>query len=491
MKRTLKTLLAAALILTMVLSGSLTAFAADNNATKVQYNGNSLDFAGAVKNVDGRIMVPFRLILQAMGAEVSYDTATKTVSAVTPDNEFSFVIGQKDIMIKENGVTVTKTMDVVPFIDKAEGATYVPVRFIGESMGSAVSWDAQNKTVIIIDPETIFGTADEDFSVLKKLLSSDLDKEKAYQSTGEFDMNVSVADAGAGMPVNVSAKGSMSGVQQKMNADMLVKYAFNFDQMLSNLSAEEKAMTEQILNAYKNTEMKIKLNGETGETFMQSNLFSVMNPTAGENTWYKMNVYDMYNQMGIDLKALSELGYNDVDLSNVLATYLKVLPGTDTDTYKEIKMSYAFLKNLLGDDAFKKQTSGSTNTYTAKVDKAAIAAAAAKTALTEGITKDSVDEFLEKALSGGSYSANIVIKETAGKLSAYECSGTVNEEGLKGSFTMTGNQKEAKGQISFDMEKEMKMDISYQTKVSETSQKPNISLPENADVVEFPTTMVP
>lgn len=489
MKRTLKTLLAAALILTMVLSGSLTAFAAENNANKVQYNGSSLNFSGAVKNVDGRIMVPFRLILQAMGAEVSYDKATKTVSAVTPHNEFSFVIGQKDIKIKENGVTVTKTMDVVPFIDKADNTTYVPVRFIGESMGYAVSWDSQSKTVIIIDPETIFGTADEDFSVLKKLLSSDLDREKAYLSTGEFDMKVSVADAD--MPVNVSAKGSMSGVQQKMNADMLVKYAFNFDQMLSNLSAEEKAMTEQILNAYKNTEMKIKLNGETGETFMQSNLFSVMNPTAGENTWYKMNVYDMYNQMGIDLKSLSELGYNDVDLSNALASYLKILPAADTDTYKEMKLSYAFLKNLLGDDAFKKQTSGSTNTYTAKVDKAAIAAAAAKTALTEGITKDSVDEFLEKALSGGSYSANIVIKETAGKLSAYECSGTVNEEGLKGSFNMTGNQKEAKGQLSFDMEKEMKMEISYQTKVSETSQKPNISLPENADVVEFPTTMMP
>lgn len=489
MKRTLKTLLAAALILTMVLSGSLTAFAADNNANKVQYNGSSLNFSGAVKNVDGRIMVPFRLILQAMGAEVSYDKATKTVSAVTPHNEFSFVIGQKDIKIKENGVTVTKTMDVVPFIDKADNTTYVPVRFIGESMGYAVSWDSQSKTVIIIDPETIFGTADEDFSVLKKLLSSDLDREKAYLSTGAFDMKVSVADAN--MPVNVSAKGSMSGVQQKMNADMLVKYAFNFDQMLSNLSAEEKAMTEQILNAYKNTEMKIKLNGETGETFMQSNLFSVMNPTAGENTWYKMNVYDMYNQMGIDLKSLSELGYNDMDLSNALASYLKILPAADTDTYKEMKLSYAFLKNLLGDDAFKKQTSGSTNTYTAKVDKAAMAAAAAKTALTEGITKDSVDEFLENALSDGSYSANLVIKETAGKLSAYECSGTVNEEGLKVSFNMTGNQKEAKGQLSFDMEKEMKMEISYQTKVSETSQKPNISLPENADVVEFPTTMMP
>ncbi|QOX64750.1 copper amine oxidase N-terminal domain-containing protein [Anoxybacterium hadale] len=491
MKRTLKTLLTAVLILTLVLSGSLTAFAADNNAIKVQYNGKSLDFSGAVKNVDGRIVVPFRLILQAMGAEVSYDTASKTVSAITPHNEFSFVVGKKDITIKENGVTVTKTMDVVPFIDKAESATYVPVRFIGESMGYSVSWDAASKTVIIIDPETVFGTADEDFSVLKKLLSSDLDMEKAYQTTGDFDMNIAVADGGAGIPMNVSAKGSMSGVQQRMDADMLVKYAFNFDQMFSNLSAEEKAMTEEILKAYKNTEMKLKLNGETGETYMQSNLFSVMNPAAGENTWYKMNVYDTYDQMGIDLKAMSELGYGEMDLSKVLASYLKVLPGADTDTYQEMKMSYAFLKNLVGDDAFKKQTSGSTNTYTVKVDKAAIIAAAAKTALAEGITKEYVNELIENELSGGTFTANIVIKDTAGKLSSYECSGTVNADGLKGSFSMAGNQKTAKAKLSFDMGKLMKMDISYQTKVSETAQKPNIALPENADVVEFPPTMVP
>lgn len=490
MKRTLKTLLAAALILTLVLSGSLTAFAADTNAGKVQYNGASLDFAGAVKNVDGRIMVPFRPILQAMGAEVSYDTATKTVSAVTSHNEFSFTIGQKEISIKENGVTTKKTMDVAPFINKAEGTTYVPVRFIGESMGYFVSWDAQSKTVIIIDPETIFGTADEDFSILKKLLTSDLDMEKAYQSTGEFNMNVSTADGDAGMPVDFSAKGSMSGIQQKMNADMLVKYAFNFDQMLSSLTAEEKAMTEQILNAYKNTEMKIKLNGETGETYMQSNLFSMMNPTAGENTWYKMNVYDMYNQMGIDLKSFAELSYSEVDLSNLFASYLKILPAGDTDTYKDMKMTYAFLRNLMGDSAFKTQSAGKANTYTLKVDKAAIVAAAAKTVLTEGITKDVLDAQIDDLLSGGTFTANIVIKDNAGKLSSYDFNGTINTDELKGSFSMTGDQKTAKGQLTFDMQDLMKMDISYQTRISETSQKPNISLPADVDLVEFPVSMV-
>jgi hypothetical protein len=249
-------------------------------------------------------------------------------------------------------------------------------------------------------------------------------------------------------------------------------------------------MTEQILNAYKNTEMKIKLNGETGETYMQSNLFSMMNPTAGENTWYKMNVYDMYNQMGIDLKSFAELSYSEVDLSNLFASYLKLLPAGDTDTYKDMKMTYAFLRNLMGDSAFKTQSAGKANTYTLKVDKAAIVAAAAKTVLTEGITKDVLDAQIDDLLSGGTFTANIVIKDNAGKLSSYDFNGTINTDELKGSFSMTGDQKTAKGQMNFDMQDLMKMDISYQTRISETSQKPNISLPADVDLVEFPVSMV-
>ena len=59
-------------------------------------------------------MVPFRQILETMGAEVSYDKATKTVSAVTDDLEIKFAVGSKDIHVTKDGVTTIKQTDVAP-----------------------------------------------------------------------------------------------------------------------------------------------------------------------------------------------------------------------------------------------------------------------------------------------------------------------------------------------------------------------------------------
>ncbi len=489
MKKILKTMLVVALAITMILSGTLTAFAADSTAYKVQYNGSNLDFDGAIKNVNGRIVVPFRVILEAMGAEITYDAATKTVSAKTPEKEFSFTIGKKELTITEDGTTSTKTMDVVPYIDRADSKTYVPVLFIGESMDCLVRWDAANKTVIVIDPDTLFANADEDFSIMKKLMSSDLDLEKAYKTNSDFNMDMTTYQDTT--PLNVSLKGDMSGIQQKLNAEMAMNMVFNFDEMLTTLSEEERALAEPLLDAYKNTKMNIKMNGETGETYMNSNIFSLMNPEEGKNTWYKMNFYDVYNQMGIDLKAISEMKYSESGLSGILENYVTMLPDADTATYQDMKTAYTFMKELVGDDAFRTQTSGNTNTYTLKIGKVDILEAAAKTVLKEGVPEDALKSDIDSFLDGGSFKLDVSIKDKAGKLEHYDLDGTVSLDDVKGTFKLSGDQKSGEGQFSIDMKDMMKMDMSIETQVSETSKKVDLALPENALIVDYPMSAIP
>lgn len=41
------------------------------------------------------------------------------------------------------------TLSVAPFIS-SEGSTYVPLRFISETIGAKVGWDAQNFVALII-----------------------------------------------------------------------------------------------------------------------------------------------------------------------------------------------------------------------------------------------------------------------------------------------------------------------------------------------------
>lgn len=492
MKKILKRLFTITLIVTLTLtySGSVTAFGADSKGIKVQYNGENINFTdAAVKVVDGRTVVPFRQILEAMGAAVSYDTNTKIITAKTSDKEISFAVGGKDITINENGKKVTKKMDVAPFVDKNLNRTYVPVRFIAESMGYSVGWDEAEKTAIIINPANIFANVDKDFSIVNKLLKTDLDLEKPYETNGKFSCDVMTHNApnATGPAMNFSVSGEMSGVQQKLNADLTMKLTVNMDKMLTSLPAEQKAALQPMLESLKNANMNVKMNGETGNTYMQSGLFSALDPTADKNTWYKMNIYDQYDAMGIDLKSMMSFQSAKMNLSDLLKIMSSV-EYSDVSAYKDMKTSYTFLKYLIGDEAFTTKASGGINTYTLDINQTSIMAALAKTAITEGVTNDSLDiKDLEKFLKESNLKASLTIQDKGGSLYGYSIKGSGAIE-KKGSFAMdiTGDQKNAVIDMTLDMEEVMKMAIKAESHVSETTKTPNVEIPAGAKVVEMP-----
>ena len=447
MKLFMKKILAVTLTVTLILSGTVTAFGADSKGIKVQYNGEDITASGAAKIVDGRVMVPLRQTLESMGAE---------------DKEVLFTAGEKDM---------------------------VSVRFIAEKLGYGVGWDADDKTVVIIDPATLFTNADTDFSIISKLMKSDLDLEKAYATTGQFDMDITTyADPQSIMPgMDFSVSGKMTGVQQKSNADLVMSLAFQFDKMLSKLTVEEKTQMEPLLNMFKNANMKIKMDGETGITYMNSSLFSAIDPSVGANTWYKMNVYDTYEEMGIDLKSISNMSYSDVKLSEMLTASFSSMEYADTATYQDMKTTYTFLKNLIGDEAFARKTAGSYVTYTLNITQVSVLAALTKTALAEGISKDTMDlTEVGDLLNTSKIGANIMIKEKAGSLYEYGLKGSCSLEDLNCSFDMTGDQKNAVGQITVDQKDVMKMMMEVESHISETSTAPDLSLPADAVVVDYP-----
>lgn len=489
MNRISKKFIAAALTVTLILSGTMTAFGADSKGIQVQFNGAYITGSEAAKIVDGRVMVPFRQILESMGADVAYDSATKIITAKNSDREISFSAGGKDIAITENDVQSTIEMDAPSFIDKGSSRTFVPVRFLAESLGYGVSWDADEKTVVIIDPSALFTNADTDFSIISKLMKTDLDLEKAYKSDGRFDMDLTTyAQEGSLLPgMEFSMAGTFSGVQQKANADLNMTLEFEFDQMLSTLPAEEKAQIEPLLAMFKDAGMKIKMDGETGTTYMNSSIFTAIDPTVDEKTWYKMNVYETYEQMGMDIKPLLDMNYSEVKLSEMLSEAVSAMQTADISTYDKMKVTYAFLKNLIGDDAFSKKTAGSLVTYTLKLDQKSILAALAKTALTEGISKDLLDlSELKDTMDKNKIQAEITIKDKAGSLSGYTLKGSVSAEGINCTFDMTGDQKNANGSLTIDQKDVLKMVMKIESKVTETSVMPDLSLPADAVIKDYP-----
>ena len=486
MKRALCKLFVIVLVLMHSLSG--TAAAAVNTGIGAQYNGQDIVFTDAApKIINGRTMVPFRQILETMGATVTFDQQTQRVLVSKPDVEFSFMIGGTDITIKKDGAATVKKMDVAPFLDQQTNRTYVSARFMAESMGNSVFWDQDAQTAVIIDQTSIFANADQDFSIISKLLTMEMDLQKSYETNGSFQADVAISEKAAGADnLSMSFAGDMSGITQKSSAEMTMNMVINADNALASLSAEEKAQAQPILDMLKSITMKIKMDGESGSMYMNSNIFSLMDPSFTPNTWFKMNLFETYDKMGIDLRPMMSLNKSERSISELLQAYVMSMNSGTVDSYQEMKIGYAFMKNLLGDQAFSTTVSGSDKTHTLNLDKYDILAAISKTAMTEGIPMDSealaemTDAFREITLN-----ADIVIKLKDGKLSNYDLMGNVSLEDMALAFHQAGDPQSSRVQMTMDQPELMTMTLSVDSSYVVTTKSPDLTLPADAKIVDY------
>jgi hypothetical protein len=95
---------------------------------------------------NGRTLVPFRAVAEALNVAVDWDGATRTVSA--GDAETSVRLQINNIIAYRNNEPIT--LDVPPVIQ--DGRTLIPLRFFGEAFNCAVGWDGANRTVRITSP---------------------------------------------------------------------------------------------------------------------------------------------------------------------------------------------------------------------------------------------------------------------------------------------------------------------------------------------------
>jgi hypothetical protein len=115
----------------------------------VYVNGDPVRFASAgPRQINGRVMVPLRGVMEKMGAYVSYQGATKTVIASKGDVDMQLRIGESFAIV--NG---RRTSLDVPAMVYA-GTTMVPLRFMSEALGAQVQWDAPSMAVRILTAGT-------------------------------------------------------------------------------------------------------------------------------------------------------------------------------------------------------------------------------------------------------------------------------------------------------------------------------------------------
>lgn len=90
-----------------------------------------------------RTMVPYRVIAQALGAQVHWNEQERSVTLQKGATKIVLTIGMRTVLV--NGKAIT--MDTVPVI--SQNRTMIPIRHVGELLGAFVHWDQPSATVII------------------------------------------------------------------------------------------------------------------------------------------------------------------------------------------------------------------------------------------------------------------------------------------------------------------------------------------------------
>lgn len=110
----------------------------------VRVDGELVRFSGiGPQQVQGRVMVPLRGVLEKLGAQVGWVQSTRTVFASKGNMDLQLQIGSRVARVNGRDVTLD-----VPAMTLA-GSTMVPLRFVGETLGADVRWNGATQTVSI------------------------------------------------------------------------------------------------------------------------------------------------------------------------------------------------------------------------------------------------------------------------------------------------------------------------------------------------------
>ncbi|MED1798379.1 stalk domain-containing protein [Brevibacillus porteri] len=97
---------------------------------------------------NGRMLVPIRVVAEATGSEVSYDSDTQKVLLNKKGRHITLTIGSQTANVDGKRLK----MDVSPII--VNKRTLVPIRFISEAFGYQVQWD-ETSAVAYIQSKTV------------------------------------------------------------------------------------------------------------------------------------------------------------------------------------------------------------------------------------------------------------------------------------------------------------------------------------------------
>ncbi len=130
------------LLVTVIFSSAVCSAASSDDLTLI-INQKKVDADVNPMIINDRTMVPVRILLETLGADVEWNDALRQVVVMSGATVMIFTIGSSNVYIGGNVVK----LDAAPVI--VNSRTLVPLRFISENLGYKVDWDADTRTVYV------------------------------------------------------------------------------------------------------------------------------------------------------------------------------------------------------------------------------------------------------------------------------------------------------------------------------------------------------
>ena len=113
--------------------------------------------------IKGSIMVPMKDILTALGADISWEPKTRTLIA-SKGNYLTFSLQAG----ASSGVVNGKSLKLDAPAAVLGGVTFVPVRFVSETMGAEVKWDSAARAVRITSQQALIQAAERQAEIKRQ-----------------------------------------------------------------------------------------------------------------------------------------------------------------------------------------------------------------------------------------------------------------------------------------------------------------------------------
>lgn len=251
---------------------------------EVQVNGKRISFDVPPSVINGCTMIPARYTTEALGALVNWDSFTNTV-----------IITNKDMLIKlpVNNPIATLNGQEVKLESPAviiDGRTLVPTRFIAESLGAKVDWNADTRSVIISTSEAVVDITAIPLTIPKAFDERELTASEISKYSESVVKIISTLNDGStsqGSGFIISGDGRIATNYHVINGARTLEIIFNDNSKLSgdfNVLGYDKEKDIAVLSVPGTKPFSLKI-GDPSKSPVGSTIYAIGSPYGLINTF--------------------------------------------------------------------------------------------------------------------------------------------------------------------------------------------------------------